>query len=117
MRIDEVVAAPENPMKKTSLFAFSALLVASAACTAERALAPQANSSSAATNGSMQVAQVPLLFIVDGVRYPKDQSPTLSADQVSSVRVVKGTAALKQYGPDASYGVVIVTTKQPAPRS
>jgi hypothetical protein len=103
-------------MKKTNLFAASALLLVSVACTAERALAPQASSSSAATNIA-QVAQVPLLFIVDGVRFPKDQTPTLSADQVSSVRVVKGTAALKEFGPDASYGVVIVTTKQAAPRS
>ncbi|MGH7651339.1 MAG: hypothetical protein ACREMS_05795 [Gemmatimonadaceae bacterium] len=104
-------------MKKTSLFAASALLLASVACTAERALAPQAKPSSVATSFTSQVAQVPLLFIVDGVRFPKDQTPTLSADQVSSVRVVKGTAALKEFGPDASYGVVIVTTKQAAPRS
>lgn len=105
-------------MKKTSLFAASALLLASVACTAERALAPQAHASSAAASFSSQVAQVPLLFVVDGVRYPKDQVPALTADQISNVRVLKGTAALKQYGADASYGVVIVTTKQPnAPRS
>ncbi|MGH7602858.1 MAG: hypothetical protein ACRENK_02545 [Gemmatimonadaceae bacterium] len=105
-------------MKKTSLFAASALLLASLACTAERALAPQANPASAATNFSAQVSQIPLLFIVDGVRYPKDRVPTLSSDQISAVQVIKGNTALKEYGPDASYGVVIVTTKRAsAPRS
>jgi hypothetical protein len=105
-------------MKKTSLLSASVLLLATVACTAERALAPQTQPSSTATSFSSQVAQVPLLFIVDGVRYPKDQIPALSADEISAVRVVKGTAALKQYGADASYGVVIATTKHAsAPRS
>jgi hypothetical protein len=45
------------------------------------------------------------------VRLPRDQVPHLSDDQISVVRVIKGHAALKQYGPDASYGVVVITTK------
>jgi len=57
------------------------------------------------------MAQVPLLFVVDGVRLQRDQVPTLTDDQISAVRVIKGHAALKQYGPDASYGVVVITTK------
>jgi len=35
----------------------------------------------------------------------------LSAELVASVQVVRGRRALEQYGPDASYGVVVVTTK------
>ena len=58
--------------------------------------------------------QVPLLYVVDGVRLQRDQLPTLTNDQISKVEVVKGHAALKQYGPDASYGVVVITTKAAA---
>ena len=64
------------------------------------------------------MAQVPLLFVVDGVRLHRDQVPTLTNDQIAEIRVVKGHAALKRYGPDGSYGVVEITTKAAtAPRS
>jgi hypothetical protein len=36
---------------------------------------------------------------------------------VASVQIVKGSRALEQYGPDASYGVVVITTKLAARRS
>jgi outer membrane receptor for Fe3+-dicitrate len=58
--------------------------------------------------------QVPLLYVVDGVRLERDQVPSLSNDQISAIQVIKGHAALKQYGPDASYGVVVITTKSAA---
>jgi len=62
--------------------------------------------------------QLPLLFVVDGVKYQRDQVPLLTADQIAQLRVIKGHAALKAYGPEASYGVVVITTKQAAvPRS
>jgi hypothetical protein len=61
-------------------------------------------------------SQLPLLFIVDGVRYAGDQVPLLSADLVASVQIIKGHRALEQYGPDASYGVVVITTKLASPR-
>ena len=41
----------------------------------------------------------------------RDQIPNISTDQVAAVTVMKGSAALKAYGPDASYGVVVITTK------
>jgi hypothetical protein len=81
------------------------------ACTAERPLSPGAAAPSFASAISPAANQLPLLFIVDGVRYPKDQVPLLDADQVSAVRVIKGHRALEQYGPDASFGVVVITTK------
>jgi hypothetical protein len=101
----------------TRLIAALTLITAATACTtAERVAAPQRAASSSA---ALAVApQLPLLFVVDGVKYQRDQVPSLSRDQVSAVRVIKGHAALKQYGPDASYGVVVITTKQAAaPRS
>ena len=59
----------------------------------------------------VNVAAVPLLYVVDGVRYQRDQIPSLNPDQVLSVSVMKGRLALQKYGPDAAYGVVVVTTK------
>ena len=103
-------------MKMTRFIAALALLAATTACTTERVLAPKAPATSFAT--TIAPPQIPLLFVVDGVKYQRDQVPELSADQVSAVRVVKGRAALKEYGPDASYGVVVITTKYAvAPRS
>ncbi len=57
------------------------------------------------------MSQVPLLFVVDGVRLQRDQLPVLSKEQIAKVEVMKGSAALRRYGPDASYGVVLITTK------
>ncbi|MFL5470680.1 MAG: hypothetical protein ACJ8AE_12875 [Gemmatimonadaceae bacterium] len=99
-----------------AVFAFAALLTT--ACAAERALSPQQTTASIAAPVATSVSQVPLLYVVDGIRLQRDQVPALSSEQIASVRVIKGRAALKQYGPDASYGVVLITTKAAvAPRS
>jgi hypothetical protein len=58
--------------------------------------------------------QLPLLFVIDGVRYQSGKQPALSSDQIFAVRVIKGTAAIRLYGRDASYGVVLIITKQAA---
>lgn len=102
----------EKNMKLARLtFAFT-LVVAVTACTTERALSPPAagNSQTLAV-GPATAMQVPLLYVVDGVRLQRDQVPLLTGEQIASVQVIKGHAALKQYGPDASYGVVVITTK------
>jgi hypothetical protein len=116
MLTDEVVATSGEKMKIVRLFAALSLLAVATACAAERAVAPQPAARSIAS--SVATYQVPPLFVVDGVRLPKNQIPALTADQVSAVEVIKGHLALEQYGPDASYGVVVITTKQgSAPRS
>ena len=81
------------------------------ACTAGGTLAPQPAGHTVASAVAPRMAQVPLLFVVDGVRLQRDQVPNLTDDQISAVRVIKGHAALERYGPDASYGVVLITTK------
>ena len=91
-------------------------IFAATACTAERAIAPQ-GVKSAATTLTIAPTQVPLLYVVDGVRLPRDQVPALTHDQIAHVEVLKGRAALKQFGPDASYGVVLITTKLANPRT
>jgi hypothetical protein len=88
--------------------------VASVGCATERAVAPRANNSAPQWGVSSPATEVPLLYVVDGVRLQRDQLPTLDADQVLSVSVVKGHLALQKYGPDAAYGVVVIRTKAAA---
>ena len=76
-----------------------------------RPLPPAAPTIAPATTSALQV---PLLFVIDGVRYQSGKQPLLSADQIFAVRVIKGTAAIRLYGQDASYGVVLIITKQAA---
>lgn len=98
-------------MKAAALIA--ALLSLSTGTTgpAKRAHPPKPAPVAVPATAPASVSQLPLLFIVDGVRYAGDQVPLLSTELVASVQVVKGRRALEQYGPDASYGVVVVTTK------
>ena len=103
-------------MKLTHLTFALALITTATGCTAERAVSPQSAKTSVAASVGPTSMQVPLLYVVDGVRLQRDQVPSLSKDEISAVRVLKGHAALKQYGPDASYGVVVITTRN-APRS
>jgi hypothetical protein len=110
MLTDEVATFGESPMKIAHLTLTFVLATTATGCAAERAMAPQSPSIQVSVV-SPAMNQVPLLFIVDGVRLERDQLPTLTRDQIASVEVVKGRAALKQYGPDASYGVVLITTK------
>jgi hypothetical protein len=88
-------------------------VAAGTACASERAFSPPpppaATSQVAFTGPAM--SQLPLLYVVDGIRLQRDQVPLLSSEQISSVEILKGRAALKQYGPDGSYGVVVITTK------
>ncbi len=101
-------------MKLAHLISTLAIASAATACTAERALSPQPSTTSVASSVGPAMMQVPLLYVVDGVRLQRDQVPTLTNDQIFAVRVIKGHAALKEYGPDASYGVVVITTKAAA---
>src|SRR5712691_4880667 len=102
-------------MKLAYLTLTLAISIVATACTAERALSPRpVTGRSVATAIAPGMTQVPLLFVVDGVRLQRDQVPSLTGDQISKVQVIKGHAALKQYGPDASYGVVVITTKTAA---
>ena len=105
-------------MKLAHLTLSLAIVTAATACTAERTVSPQSPTPAFASSATVGVSQIPLLYVVDGVRLGKDQVPSLSPQQISAVKVLKGHAALKQYGPDASYGVVLITTKATsAPRS
>ena len=90
-----------------------AVAIATTGCATERAVAPAASSSASSSWGgsSTYAAQVPLLYVVDGVRMQRDHVPSLTSDQVLSVSVMKGHLALQKFGPDAAYGVVLIKTK------
>jgi hypothetical protein len=96
------------------ILAALSLITATPARTADRPVTPKAPATSAPTSLSTIAPQVPMLFIVDGVRYERGQQPPLSSDQIRAVRVIKGSAAIKRYGQDAAYGVVLIITRQAA---
>lgn len=101
-------------MKFAHLTLAFSLATAGAACTTEHVLSLAPAAPSFATTIAPGLTQVPLLFVVDGVRLQRDQVPSLTSDQIAAVKVIKGHAALRQYGPDASYGVVVITTRAAA---
>ncbi len=115
MLTDELVAASGEDMATTmirqkALIALFAAL-ATSACTAERSLAPSRSPSPISASATQIVPQVPLLYVVDGVRLVRDYVPAISAEQIASVRLIRGHRALEEFGPDASNGVVIIRTK------
>src|SRR5215210_3118234 len=92
-----------------------AVFLIATACGGERALTPLPTPAPLAQSQSLTPLE-PLLFVVDGIKYQRDQLPLITSDRIFAVRVIKGRAALEQYGKDASYGVVIITTRQGAGR-
>jgi hypothetical protein len=98
-------------MKAASLIAILVSISGATPGPTGRALRPPTAEPTSAAPAPASAGQLPLLFIVDGVRYAGDQVPLLSADLVASVQIVRGHRALERYGPDASYGVVVITTK------
>lgn len=100
-------------MGTARLISTFALLISVAACASRPTPATQPQQSIAPA-ASPVTDEVPLLYVVDGVTQPPDRIPRVHPDQVESVRVIKGRAALLKYGPAASYGVVIIKTKRVA---
>lgn len=100
----------------TRVVATLTVLLAATACSAERALTTPAVQTPSPRQHVSATPLEPLLFVVDGVKYPRDQLPLITTDRIFAVRVIKGRAALEQYGKEASYGVVIITTRQGAGR-
>ncbi len=96
------------------IIAALSLLAATTARTPDRPVTPKPSAPSVPTSLATIAPQIPMLFIVDGVRYERGQQPPLSSDQIFAVRVIKGSAAIRRYGQDAAYGVVLIITRQAA---
>ncbi len=56
--------------------------------------------------------KVPALIFVDGEKKTQKEMDALSPDQIKSVEVLKGDAAIKAYGAEAKDGVIKITTKK-----
>jgi hypothetical protein len=110
MLTDELATLGEK-MKAAALIATLLSISTGTTGPAKRAQPPKPAPVAVPAADRASVSQLPLLFIVDGIPYGSDQVPLLSAELVASVQVMRGRRALEQYGPDASYGVVVVTTK------
>ena len=97
-------------MKLAHLTLVIAIAATATACATEGSVAPSGTARPRLTVSTV-TTEVPMLYVVDGVRLQRDQVPSISSDQVLSVSVVKGHMALQKYGPDAAYGVVVIKTK------
>lgn len=113
MPADEV-GASERIMISIWIITALSLLTAPTAPSADPTATPKSSRLSAPASATTTAPQLPLLFIVDGVRYERGQEPRLGSDQIFAVRVIKGSAAIKRYGQDAAYGVVLIITRQAA---
>lgn len=52
------------------------------------------------------------LYIVDGKKVSREELDKLSAEQIKSVTVLKGKAAIEEYGDEAQGGVLLISTKE-----
>lgn len=52
------------------------------------------------------------LYIVDGKKVSREELNKLSAEQIKSVVVLKGKAAIEEYGDEAQRGVLLISTKE-----
>lgn len=52
------------------------------------------------------------LCIVDGKKVSREEVDRISADQIKSVTVLKGKAAVEKYGDEAQGGVLLISTKE-----
>jgi len=93
------------------LFALTVLGVV-AACSAEHPVAPQPTSTPALAQcqQSSTGCARPML-IIDG-QVSEYTLLDLRGEDIESVAVIKGAAAMKVYGADARNGVIIITTKR-----
>jgi hypothetical protein len=112
MRLSQPSGIEMKMGRLTAVVAALTVTAAATASTTESAPAAQPLAPSLATSLTTTPSQIPLLYVVDGVRYERGKIPVLSRNQIFTVHVIKGHAALEQYGPDASYGVVVITTRQ-----
>jgi TonB-dependent SusC/RagA subfamily outer membrane receptor len=90
-------------------FASVAVLVA---CQATLPVADN-HADSAAKSATTKTNKPPFtgLVFIDGVRVPASRVDSLDRKEIESVEVLKGAAAVTQYGPDAANGVILIKRK------
>jgi hypothetical protein len=95
-------------MRRNLLIASS--LLAGACVPSQAKVAPAPASSGAAACSQESPATV--IYLVDGKPVTCTSAMALPADRVGSVEVLKGAAALSQYGAPAGVSVVVIQTKR-----
>jgi TonB-dependent SusC/RagA subfamily outer membrane receptor len=53
-----------------------------------------------------------IFYFIDGRTAGRDDVERMSSDIIRSIEVLKGPAAIARYGPEASFGAILVSTKQ-----
>ncbi|MCK5649833.1 MAG: hypothetical protein KAJ42_00580 [Gemmatimonadetes bacterium] len=61
--------------------------------------------------------QPPLILVFDGTRLPGAEADSILQEQIKgrdidSIRVLKGSRALAEYGPEAEHGVILIYLKE-----
>jgi len=72
----------------------------------------EAGKKSGITFSGSPSGSTPGLIFVDGEKKTKKEMDALSPDQIKSVEILKGEAAIKAYGAEAKDGVIKITTKK-----
>jgi TonB-dependent SusC/RagA subfamily outer membrane receptor len=90
---------------------FIALSLLIGACMPSKAKVAPAPASSAPAVCSQEGAAA-IIYLVDGKPVTCTSAMAVPATRIASVEVLKGAAALSQYGASAAGGVVVITTKR-----
>ena len=78
----------------------------------EKGLAEAGKKSGVTFSVGSDFKESPSLILIDGEKKTKKEMDALSPDQIKSVEVLKGDAAIKAYGAEAKDGVIKITTKK-----
>lgn len=93
-------------------FAFLLPLVVGA-CDGRPITGPEAQRVVATAKHGETALPAGVIVLVDGVRLRADQSlDQIDATTVQSVEILKGHVARQRYGPDATHGAILITTKR-----
>ena len=101
----------------------SGLLLAAAACTADLPTAAaldemdveQARARAEYSGLLLPTPEKTPVFIVDGVLVEEEVAKEIAPDEISSIEVMKGPAALQAYGERAEHGAVLIRTRSAEP--
>jgi TonB-dependent SusC/RagA subfamily outer membrane receptor len=78
---------------------------------AARAETPRRSAMDAAAVARVvSAAPAPLIFL-NGEKITEERMKQIPRENIASVEVLKGKAAVEAYGPDAAGGVILITTK------
>jgi TonB-dependent SusC/RagA subfamily outer membrane receptor len=101
-------------MTRRLAFAAAAALLVAACNRADRPSVTAPIAKPAASLANTKVGMLPdsIYVLVNGKEMPRADVAKIAASSIDKVEVLKGAAAIAQYGERASKGVILITTKQ-----